>query len=201
MRSAAVAALLLLAVPVGPRLETVEAPPPRGLAPGVAARLRGSAFRVEDAALRLVVHLAEVERGAEPPPGAFAAIGPGSLAGVLVLERPWRDYRDLEVPAGVYTLRYAVRPILKDHAGVSPYRDFLLLVPAALDDGRERDADAWRSASRGLTSPTHPAVLALVPTPPAAAARLTHEGDALVLAPPGRPFALVLVGHAALDQI
>jgi hypothetical protein len=74
----------------------------------------------------------------------FAALGDGSVVGILELRKPWRDYRDREVPPGTYVLRYAIQPRLKDHAGTSAYRDFLLLEPS---------------------TGTHPFVMALVPLP------------------------------------
>jgi hypothetical protein len=43
------------------------------------------------------------------------------------------DFRGHQVPAGFYTLRYALIPDDGNHLGVSPNPDFLLLIPAQSD--------------------------------------------------------------------
>jgi hypothetical protein len=73
----------------------------------------------------------------------FSGLGDGKIVGVVRLHKVWRDYRDRDVPAGTYLLRYRIQPILKDHAGTSEWRDFLTLEPS---DPKE-----------------HPFVMALVP--------------------------------------
>ena len=62
--------------------------------------------------------------------------------------------------AGVYTLRYAIQPKTDDHFGVSPFRNFLLLSPAAVDKDpaatrsrrhdRALEADTWWRTSGGV---------------------------------------------------
>lgn len=85
----------------------------------------------------------------------FAGLGDGSIVGIVRLRKVWRDYRDREVPAGAYLLRYRIQPILKDHAGTSTWRDFFLLEPSKADQ--------------------HPFVMALVP-PEESAVRATVAG-------------------------
>jgi hypothetical protein len=95
---------------------------------------------------------------------AFPGMTKGGLVGAVRLLREWSDYRGSRVAAGVYTLRYAVEPADGAHTGVSLYRDFLILVPAAADDGRAAStADELVAAGRGSTGGAHPAVLALFP--------------------------------------
>ena len=55
----------------------------------------------------------------------------GNAVGIVKLHKPWRDYRDREVPAGAYLLRFRIQPLLKDHAGTSRYREFFVLEPSA----------------------------------------------------------------------
>ena len=43
------------------------------------------------------------------------------------------DYRDQPIAKGVYTMRYGLQPVNGDHLGVSTYRDYSLLLPAAKD--------------------------------------------------------------------
>ena len=86
----------------------------------------------------------------------FAALGEGSVVGVIRLHEPWRDYRNRLVPAGEYRLRYRVQPRLKDHAGTTRYRDFLLLEPSPPKE--------------------HPYVMAIVPPSAAASDQTIVEG-------------------------
>jgi hypothetical protein len=117
--------------------------------------------------------LAEVSLRAHPPakPPApvkdrervnFALLGEGTIVGSVVLHAPWSDYRGRAVPAGTYQLRYRIQPRLKDHAGTTLYRDFLLLEPSR--PGR------------------HPYVMALMPagTPGAVAVSVDGIRAALV---------------------
>ena len=57
----------------------------------------------------------------------YSSIRAGEILGRIQFPRPWRDYRGQEVPAGTYTFRYAVQPLLKDHAGTSRWRDFAII--------------------------------------------------------------------------
>jgi hypothetical protein len=64
---------------------------------------------------------------------SWAVVEEGSLVGAVKLSAPYPDIRGQAIRAGLYTLRYAIRPQNRDHLGVSPYRDFLLLSPAMRD--------------------------------------------------------------------
>jgi hypothetical protein len=66
----------------------------------------------------------------------YSSISPGEILGRIQFHDVWRDYRGQEVPAGIYTFRYAVQPILKDHAGTSRWRDFAII-------GEQRDGHPW----------------------------------------------------------
>jgi hypothetical protein len=96
---------------------------------------------------------------------SFGNLEQSVLMGVVRLAEPWRDYKNLQVAAGVYTLRYAVEPQDGNHMGVSIYRDFMLLIPAAQD--KEVDvswtADELYLQSNNSTGQPHPGVLALFP--------------------------------------
>lgn len=130
----------------------------------------------------------------------FGALPPGALVGLVEWRRAWSDFRGQMVPPGLYTLRYAVQPILKDHAGVSRTRDFLLLSAADSDRGGldAMDPAALIPQSRSVAG-RHPAVLALVPAPAAgpqpAIARDESGATLLVVALQGVRLGLVLVGR------
>ena len=57
------------------------------------------------------------------------------MLGALRFPGEGHDYRDQTIAKGVYTLRYGLQPVNGDHLGVSTYRDYALLVPAAKDSG------------------------------------------------------------------
>src|SRR5262249_14460764 len=57
----------------------------------------------------------------------------GSLVGAVKLTRTLFDLRDQEIPAGVYTLRYAVQPEVEAHRDSHESRDFLLLLASDVD--------------------------------------------------------------------
>jgi hypothetical protein len=93
------------------------------------------------------------------------AIEPGSLVAVASWDSGWHDYRDQPIPAGTYALLYAVQPAIKEHRGVSEFRDVLLVIPARDAAGPVHTGDLSRAvaASRGVSGTSHPAVLALFP--------------------------------------
>ncbi len=90
---------------------------------------------------------------------------PGALVGVLRFPRRGYDFRDQQIPRGVYTLRYARQPIDGNHVGTYPTRDFLLLVSADEDTSTEAmDEDKLSEASARAASSSHPAMLCLEKT-------------------------------------
>jgi len=88
-------------------------------------------------------------------------IPPGTLLGVLRFPAKGSDRRGQNIAAGVYTLRYGNYPVNGNHQGVAPQRDFLVLVPAALDKTADAiaDFDALMELSRKASGTPHPAVL------------------------------------------
>jgi hypothetical protein len=88
-------------------------------------------------------------------------IPPGSLLGVLRFPAKAADRRGQTIAPGIYTLRYGNYPINGNHQGAAPQRDFLLLVPAAMDKSTDAiaDFDALLELSRKASGTPHPAVL------------------------------------------
>ena len=64
---------------------------------------------------------------------AYPQLAESTLVGVVHFPQAASDFRGQQVPAGFYTLRYALMPDDGNHLGVSPNRDFLLLIPAQSD--------------------------------------------------------------------
>ena len=77
---------------------------------------------------------------------------------------PIKEIRGKPVMAGVYTLRYGQQPQNGDHLGISPFREFLLLSPAAVDqDPKTTGFDGAVALSKQTIGTAHPAALSLDP--------------------------------------
>lgn len=102
---------------------------------------------------------------------SWADVDEGTLVGAIRVSADFRDIRGRVVKPGTYTLRYGIQPQNGDHLGTSPFREFLLLSPAALDKeppplGHEGTVDISKRTIGG----SHPAVLSI--DPPVADAKL-----------------------------
>lgn len=119
---------------------------------------------------------------AQVPPGLtdtpWARTDEGVLTGAVRVSAPMRDIRGRTVKPGVYTLRRAVQPANGDHLGVSPYREFLLLSPAAVDvDVAPTGHEGTIELSKRTLGISHPAVLSLDPLQTTAPPLTVHETD------------------------
>lgn len=96
---------------------------------------------------------------------SFGQLQTGSLVGVVQLLQPWADYKANSIQPGTYTMRYGIMAADGNHMGVSPYRDFLLLIPAVEDTAPKGTFSYVELLSLSVlaTGASHPAVLALFP--------------------------------------
>jgi hypothetical protein len=86
----------------------------------------------------------------------------GQLVGVVRFARKTTDFRNQEIAAGVYTLRYGLQPVDGNHVGTSETRDFLLLLPAGEDkDPAKLEMENLYKLSRDAAETTHPAIMPL----------------------------------------
>jgi len=111
---------------------------------------------------------------------AYGQLEEGTLMGAIRFLSDGKDYRRQPVKPGVYTLRYALHPVDGNHMGVSPYRDFLLLSPAAADPNPAPLAMKDLIAqSRKASGTGHPSVWSLIPTEGASGSppSLAHKED------------------------
>ena len=101
-------------------------------------------------------------------PGAKAldAIKPATLLGAISVQKAQRDYRDDEIAAGAYTMRFALQPQDGNHLGSSEFTYFAVLTPAKLDTKPDgiTDYKGLVKASSKETSTDHPVILSLRPT-------------------------------------
>jgi hypothetical protein len=94
----------------------------------------------------------------------YREIPEGEVVGVIQFPHTFTDFRRQEIPAGVYTLRFAVQPDIGDHTGTAPHPDFCLMSPAAKDTTAEpvEKKELIRMSSE-VNEGKHPAVLLLFP--------------------------------------
>ena len=101
---------------------------------------------------------------ADLPGASLADVPEGTLVGAVKLDADMRDIRGRMMKTGVYTLRYAIQPKTDDHFGVSPFRNFLLLSPAAVDqDPAATGTKGAIELSKQTLGGDHPAVWSIDP--------------------------------------
>ncbi len=180
--------------------------PPAFAAPVSAALAAGGVRAVVNGVTLDFWWVRSLDAGATP---AWAAVEEGALVGAVRLDADFRDIRGRIIKAGVYTLRYGVQPDNGDHLGTSPFRDFLLLIPAALDTsvppvGHDGAVDLSKHTIGG----SHPAVWSIDPPETGEAMLATHKTElghsSIVVEVPcaqaGKPatplrFGIVLIGR------
>jgi hypothetical protein len=112
----------------------------------------------------------------------------------------FKEIRGKAVKPGVYTLRYGLQPQNGDHLGISTFRDFLLLGPAAIDtDPKVLGFDGAVAISKEVIGTAHPASLSLDPPEDAPGAVLsTYQNemghDGVVLQIGALKFGLIVSG-------
>jgi hypothetical protein len=189
-----------------------SAPPPDALAKPVAEMLSPGGVRVVTGGDAKPLDFwwvkgLPIRAGAAEP--AWAGVEEGTLVGAVSLGSQFRDIRGRVIKPGVYTLRYGIQPDNGDHLGVSPYRQFLLLSPAASDpDPAPRGHEGTIEISTLAVGGSHPAVLSIDPPVAKAEALQLHktelDHEAVIMEVPlvrdGKPsgtlrFGLVLIGR------
>jgi hypothetical protein len=155
----------------------VDAPAPAdAVAPEIASLLSPTGFKVAQGSKIIC----EIWPAKEWPIAADAKtsadvlypLTPGQLIGVIRYPRKAGDFRDQEIPAGTYVVRYGQQPVDGAHVGTSPTRDFFLLLPVAKDrTAAVLDYKTLTGTSKETTGATHPAILSL--------AKAAEGGEAL----------------------
>jgi hypothetical protein len=204
------ALLTLLAIAGPPALAGITAAPhsdpvPGSIAPPIAALIAPGGVRAKAGSVTLDFWFVKQLALKPGDRGPWAGTDEGTLVGAVQVSAAYSDIRGRLIKPGVYTLRYGVQPDNGDHLGVSPFRDFLLLSPAAVDTAAApKGHEGTIETSKQTIGGSHPAVLSI--DPPAAteaplSIRKTELGhEALVVevpGPGGTPvrFGIVLVGR------
>ena len=94
----------------------------------------------------------------------FPELAPSTLIGVISFPKAGSDFRGQAIPAGYYSMRYELLPNDANHLGVSPNRDFVLLVPIASDPDPKAEFkyQELTALSRKATGSSHPGPLSIV---------------------------------------
>ncbi len=129
---------------------------------------------------------------------SFTDVAQGTLMGVIRFPEKATDRRGQALKPGVYTMRLSFYPVDGAHQGVSPTRDFVLLVPAAGDTDLN-STPAFQplvDMSKKASGTQHPAVLNIWKADEAGPAKVSQEGDDWVLYSTvgGKPVGLIVVG-------
>ena len=135
----------------------------------------------------------------------YTQLAESTFVGILRFPKTGSDFRGQAIPAGFYTLRYALIPNDGNHLGVAPNRDFLLLLPVAsdADPNASFKFQDLVALSRTATGTKHPGPLSLAQ--PSGAAPVVSKNDqdhwifstAIKLASgEDLPFSLVVKGTA-----
>lgn len=151
-------------------IEKIDTTPPEAVSEAIRNTLGGGGIRVTsgDQAIAEFWFREAVPTQDSSSAGlgvSFTSLEQGVFVGVVHLAQEWRDYKNLKIAPGVYTLRYGIEPQDGNHMGVSIYRDFLLLIPVKQDTEVEVawTADELYLQSYGATGQPHPGVMALFP--------------------------------------
>lgn len=110
----------------------------------------------------------------------YGQLDEGTVVAAVRFPADLKDYRRQPVHAGVYVLRYCLSPVNGNHQGVAPQRDFLIAVPAAVDQDPATVSEAQTiELGRKTTGTTHPSVWSLFPGAGNAgdAPAISHDAD------------------------
>ncbi len=140
---------------------------PEGVAPAIAKVLQKDGAKVTNAGAPYCTIWFRTDKPAGGEPAeenqTLASINPGALLGVIRFDAKGQDRRGQGIKPGVYTLRYGLIPINGDHQGAAPQRDFVVMIPAALDTdpASAPTFEQMMDMSRKASGTPHPAVLSL----------------------------------------
>jgi hypothetical protein len=135
----------------------------------------GSRVSLADGAYCDIWLRAGVPLGKTEAQGAvYTSLGESALIGVIAFTRATTDFRGQPLKPGVYTLRYGLHPADGNHMGISPIRDFLVMIPVAMDqtpDAQFKFEELMKMSAKA-SGTNHPAVLSLASSDQAAAPRV-----------------------------
>jgi hypothetical protein len=135
----------------------------------------------------------------------YGGLSVGEFIALLHFPNGGSDFRGQTIKPGYYAMRYGLMPQDGNHMGVNPTRDFVLLVPVALDGDPTKPIgfNDLLKLSRQVSGTNHPAVINLAAASgqnfPSVAQDDQGHWFVQVRLPTtsgSLPFAVVLVGQA-----
>jgi hypothetical protein len=151
------------------KLQTVDSPPPKEVDASIQKLLQPKAIQLGDGNKPAFQFWLVKELPLQSKPASTAkaleAIKQATLVGVVSVPSAQRDYRDDELAAGVYTMRFVLQPQDGNHLGSAEFPYFAALTPVKLDTKSDgiTDYKALVKASSKETSTDHPVILSLRP--------------------------------------
>ncbi|GEM_PF-507356 len=152
-------------------LKVTEKTPPKEISPALQQELQPKAIQLlngdQPAFEFWFVKEVGLKSAPASPDKALNAIKEMAFLGaVAVSTEGRRDYKDNEIPTGVYTMRFGLQPQDGDHLGTADFSTFAILVSAKYDSKPDAFANfkALTKASSKDTSTEHPIILNLRPT-------------------------------------
>lgn len=150
-------------------LKVVDQDPPKALDAAISATLQKKSIQLLDGDKQVFEFwfVSELPLASKPASVAKAldSVKQAALLGAVSVPKAMKDYRDDELAAGVYTVRFALQPQDGNHLGTAEFSYFAVLVPAKLDTKPDGLADfkALTKASSKETATDHPVILSLRP--------------------------------------
>lgn len=158
------------------KVERLDKPAPKTVSAAIVGTLEKTEYKILDESGKPFVEIwlrKEIPASTKPAgpkgPIQFPFLAEGEVLGVLEFAEEGHDNRDQPIAKGTYTIRYGLQPVNGDHLGVSPSRDYALLLPAAKDqDLKPLARKALETESAEAAGTSHPAVFYLIaPSRPA----------------------------------
>lgn len=179
-----ISAIVALLVALAPGVSPLTDKPPAELSAGVVSRLSPAAKVVAGDATLAIWLVGTLESSGGP---GWSGVESGTLVGAMRVTGTFKEIRGKVVKPGVYTLRYGQQPQNGDHLGISMFREYLLLSPAAIDmNPKVLGFDGVVALSKEVIGTAHPASLSLDPPEDAPGAVLSayqnesgHDGVVL----------------------
>ncbi|HTG43601.1 MAG TPA: hypothetical protein VK633_03615 [Verrucomicrobiae bacterium] len=166
------------------RAVSVKQPAPEQISSSIRALLSGQPVQLLDGDKPVMRLWLRREVALKSKPDSIAtslnALPETTLVGVISVQSPgFKDYKENDIPNGVFTARFALQPQDGDHLGTAEFNTFLVLIAAELD----KETNSFTKftpmvkASGKLTPSGHPLIVSLRPA-------ASSEGNVPVLTQP-----------------
>lgn len=156
-----------------PKVTPLPETSPSPIAPAIAALLQQSGIKAIVGGATLDIWWAQAIALTVDGPG-WSSVESGTLVGAMRVSGSYKEIRGKVVAPGVYTLRYGLQPQNGDHLGISTFREFLVVSPAAVDtDPKVLGFDGVVALSKQVIGTSHPAGMSIDPPQDAPGALLS----------------------------